>query len=295
MDRFQELASFVAVVEAGGFSAAARRIGDSQSVISKAVGALERRLGVQLLHRSTRVVALTDAGRQYYQRMKPLLEELAQADGELASRTQQLSGLVRVAASSTFGRLHVLPLLPRLLALHPQLQLDLKLTDGVQDLLSEGIDLAIRISPGHSPDAVVRRVTGTRLVCAASRHYLAQHGTPQTPQDLAGHNCLVFNGMDHWPFESARGRYTVRVSGNLSSNTVETILAAVQAGVGIGMFHRASLTGDPAATDVVTVLDDHIAERRDVSLIWPHRKFVPARVRQVTEFLAAGLKERLGG
>lgn len=232
------------------------------------MGALERRLGVQLLHRSTRVVALTDAGRQYYQRMKPLLEELTQADGELASRTQQLSGLVRVAASSTFGRLHVVPLLPRLLALHPQLQLDLKLTDGVQDLLAEGIDLAIRISPDRSPDAVVKRVTGTRL---------------------------VFNGMDHWPFESARGRYTVRVNGNLSSNTVETILAAVQAGVGIGMFHRASLTGDPAAADVVTVLDDHIAERRDVSLIWPHRKFIPARVRQVTEFFALGWKERLGG
>lgn len=293
MDRFQELTAFVAVVEAGGFTAAARRIGESQSVISKAVGALEKRLGVQLLHRSTRSVTLTDHGRTYYERTKPLLDEFAQADGELMSSALELSGLVRIAASVTFGRLHVLPLVPRLLALHPRLRLDLQLADGVQDLLAESVDLAIRISPAARPDAVVRRVISSSLVCAGSRGYFERHGMPATPEDLVHHNCLVFNGIEHWPFQGPGGKFSVRVSGNLSSNTVETVLAAVQAGVGIGMFHGASLTPELRSAGVVTVLEPFIGETRDVSLIWPNRKFISARVRQVTDFFASALAERL--
>ena len=293
MDRFQELTAFVAVVDAGGFSAAARRIGDSQSAISKSVNALERRLGVRLLNRSTRSVTLTDHGRQYYERTKPLLDEMTQVDGELMSSTVELSGLVRIATSATFGRLHVLPLLPKLLTLHPKLRLDLKLADGVQDLLAEGIDLAIRVSPVHSPDAVVKRVTNTSLVCVGSRRYFEQHGMPKTPEDLVDHNCLIYNGMENWTFNGPRGKFGVRVSGNLSSNTVETILSAVQAGVGIGMFYRASLAGEFRNADVVTVLDEYIGETRDVSLIWPNRKFISARVRQVTEFFALALAERI--
>lgn len=293
MDRFQELSAFVAVVDAGGFSAAARRTGDSQSVISKSVSALERRLGVQLLSRSTRSVTLTDRGRKYYERAKPLLDEMEQADGELMNSTLELSGLVRIAASATFGRLHVVPLIPKLLALYPKLRLDLNLADGVQDLLAEGIDLAIRISPVYSPDAVVKRVTSTPLVCVGARSYFEQHGIPTTPEDLADHNCIIFNGVENWAFDGPHGKFSVRVSGNLSSNTVETILSAVQAGIGVGMFHRASLAGELRNSDVVTVLDDFIGETRDVSLIWPNRKFIPARVRQVTEFFASELAERI--
>lgn len=293
MDRFQELTAFVAVVEAGGFSAAARRIGDSQSAVSKAVSALERRLGVQLLNRSTRSVTLTDRGRNYYERAKPLLDEMAQVDGELTSSALELSGLVRIATSSTFGRLHVLPLIPRLLALHPKLELDLQMADGVQDLLAEGIDLAIRVSPVHSPDFVVKRVTNTSLVCVGSRGYFDRHGVPKTPEDLINHNCIIYNGMNNWAFDGPRGKASVRVRGNLSSNTVETILSAVQAGVGVGMFYRASLAGELRDADVVTVLDEFIGETRDVSLIWPNRKFISARVRQVTEFFASALAERI--
>ena len=293
MDRFQELTAFVAVVDAGGFSAAARRIGESQSVISKSVSALEKRLGVRLLNRSTRSVTLTDHGRKYHERMKPLLDEIAQADGELTSSTLELSGLVRIAASASFGRLHVLPLIPQLLALHPKLKLDLQLTDAVQDLLAESIDLAIRISPSYSPDAVVKRVSNASLVCVGSRDYFERHGTPQTPEDLVHHNCIVFNGIESWAFEGPTGKFSVRVSGNLSSNTVETILSAVRAGVGIGMFHGATLTRELRDAGVVTVLDEFISESRDVSLIWPNRKFISARVRQVTEFFAKELADRL--
>lgn len=139
MDRFYELTAFITIVEAGGFSAAARRLGDSQSGISKSIGALETRLGVQLFNRSTRSVTLTDQGKKYYDRTKPLLEEIDKADGELTSSTLDISGLVRVATSSTFGRLHVLPLLPQLLSLYPKIRLDLRLSIALKICLQTGL------------------------------------------------------------------------------------------------------------------------------------------------------------
>ena len=293
MDRFHELTAFITVVEAGGFSAAARRLDDSQSGMSKSISALEKRLGVLLFNRSTRSVTLTDQGRKYYDRIKPLLEEMDEADGELTSSSLEVSGLVRIAAPSTFGRLHVLPLIPQLLALHPKIKLDLGLSDSVRDLLADGIDLAIRVGPVHDPDAVVKRVTGTSLVCVGSRHYFARHEAPTVPEDLVNHNCLVYNEMTNWAFGGPKGEFSVPVSGNLSSNSMETILSGVLAGIGIGMFSRASLVGELQHPDIVTVLDPFMNEARDVSLIWPKRRFVPARVRLVTDFFVTTLSQRV--
>jgi len=293
MDRFRELTAFVTVAETGGFSAAARRLGDSQSAVSKYVNALEKRLGVMLFNRSTRSVMLTDQGRRYYARTKPLLEEMEEADGELASSTGQVSGLVRIAAPSTFGRLHVIALIPKLLELHPDLKLDVCLSDSVRDLIDDGVDLAIRLSPTHNPDSVVRRVAVTKLVCVGARNYFDRHGTPAVPADLAQHNCLIYGGMTEWPFQGPDGLSKVPVQGNLSSNSVETILAGVLAGVGIGLFNSASLVGDLQHPDIKTVLDDFVTSSRDISLIWPQRRFVPARVRKVTDFFAKQLALRL--
>lgn len=293
MDRFHELTAFITVVEAGGFSAAARRLDDSQSGMSKSISALEKRLGVLLFNRSTRSVTLTDQGRKYYDRIKPLLEEMDEADGELTSSSLEVSGLVRIAAPSTFGRLHVLPLIPHLLALHPKIKLDLGLSDSVRDLLADGIDLAIRVGPAHDPDAVVKRVTGTSLVCVGSRRYFARHEAPTVPEDLVNHNCLVYNEMTNWAFGGPKGEFSVPVGGNLSSNSMETILSGVLAGIGIGMFSRASLVGELHHPDIVTVLDQFMNEARDVSLIWPKRRFVPARVRLVTDFFVTTLSQRV--
>ncbi|HET8596467.1 MAG TPA: LysR family transcriptional regulator, partial [Castellaniella sp.] len=174
MDKFSEMNAFISVVETGGFSAAARKTGQSQSAISKAVNALEKRLGVALLHRSTRKVTLTDQGQKYYERTKPLLDEIQVADSELTSSVQDVSGHVRIAAPSTFGRLHVLPLLPGLLSRYPGLQVDLVLSDALRDMVDDRIDLAIRVSPVNDPDSVVRRVGSTSLVCVGSRRYFAQ-------------------------------------------------------------------------------------------------------------------------
>jgi DNA-binding transcriptional LysR family regulator len=296
MDRFQEVSAFIAVVEAGGFSAAARRTGESQSAVSKAIGALEKRVGVMLFNRSTRSVTLTDAGQRYYDRIRPLMEEMDEADGELSSSTQNVPGLLRIAAASTFGRLHVLPLIPELLANNPGLQVDLVLSDSVRNMVDDRIDLAIRVGPVYEPDAVVRRVATTPLVCVGSWRYFEKFGIPKTPAELVNHNCLLYGGLVesvHWPFVGPQGRFSVTVSGNLSSNSVETIRAGVLAGVGIGLFAKASLADDLVHPDVITILDDYIGDARDVSLIWPKRRFVPARVRRATEFFAKALPTRL--
>ena len=296
MDRFHELNAFIAVVEAGGFSAAARRTGDSQSAISKSVGALEKRLGVMLFNRSTRSVTLTDQGQRYYDLAKPLVDELDQADSELTSSTLNAAGQIRIATSSTFGRLHVLPLIPDLLSLNPGLQVDLVLSDFVRDMVEDRIDLAIRVGAVNEPDAIVRRVARTPLVCVGSRRYFEQHGIPKTPAELVNHNCLLYGGMTvsvDWPFVGPQGRFSVSVRGNLSSNSVETIRAGVLAGLGIGLFTKASLAEELRHPDVITVLDEFIGDVLDVSLIWPKRRYVPARVRRATDFFATALPQRV--
>lgn len=293
MNKFSEMNAFISVVETGGFSAAARKTGESQSAISKAVNALEKRLGVALLHRSTRKVTLTDQGQKYYERTKPLLDEILVADSELTSSVQDVSGSVRIAAPSTFGRLHVLPLLPELLSRYPGLQVDLVLSDALRDMVDDRIDLAIRVSQVNDPDSVVRRVASTSLVCAGSRHYFTRHGAPKTPDDLANHNCLIYGQMTEWMFTGPEGHLSIPVRGTLSSNSVETILAGVMDGVGIGLFLRASLVGEFETPDLITVLDEFLNQPRDVSLVWPKRRFVPTRVRCATDFLATALSARI--
>jgi DNA-binding transcriptional LysR family regulator len=296
MDRFHELNAFIAVVEAGGFSAAARRTGESQSAISKAIGALEKRLGAVLFHRSTRSVTLTDQGQRYYDRTKPLIDEMDEADTELSSSTLDVSGLIRIAAPSTFGRLHILPLIPELLSRQPGLRVDLVLSDSQRDMVEDRIDLAIRVGHVSEPDAVVKRVAGTPLVCVGSRRYFEQHGIPRTPAELVDHNCLLYGGLmesTDWPFVGPQGRFSVTVRGNLSSNSVETIRAGVLAGVGIGLFAKVSLADELRHPDVITVLDEYIGDVRDVSLVWPKRRFVPARVRRATDFFAAAIPQRI--
>jgi DNA-binding transcriptional LysR family regulator len=296
LDRFHELSAFIAVVEAGGFTAAARRTGDSQSAISKAIGSLERRLGVVLFNRSTRSVTLTDQGQRYYDRAKPLLDGMDDADSELTNSTQSVSGLIRIAASGTFGRLHILPLIPDLLSLHPGLQIDVVLSDFVRDMVDDGIDLAIRVGLVNDPDAIAKRVASTPLVCVGSRRYFEQHGIPKTPTELVDHNCLLYRGSTestHWPFVGPEGRFNVSVRGSLTSNSVETIRAGVLAGVGIGRFAKVSLADDLRHMDVITVLDEFMSDVRDISLIWPRRRFVPARVRQVTDFFAGAIPRHI--
>jgi len=296
LDRFHELNAFISVAEAGGFSAAARRGGETQPAISKAVAALEKRLGVALFNRSTRSVTLTDQGQRFYDRAKPLVEEMDEAETELTNSSAVISGTVRISVAATFGRLHVLPLIPELLSLYPDLHIDLILSDFVRDMVEDRVDLAIRLGRVEELDAVAKFVVETPLVCVGSRRYFERHGTPKIPTDLLDHNCLVYSGLHeaaNWPFIGPDGPFSVAVRGSLSSNSVETIRMGVLAGVGIGFFTKVSLASELVQSDVITVLDDFVQGVRDISLVWPKRRFVPERVRRVTDFFAKVIPKRL--
>jgi DNA-binding transcriptional LysR family regulator len=295
MDRLTELEAFLAVVETGGFTAAGRRTGASQPAVSKAIGALESRLGVALFNRSTRNVTLTDQGQRYFDRMKPLLEEIEDANREVIGSAVDMSGSIRIAVPTTFGRLHILPIVPNLLSKYPNLEVDLILSDSMRDMVEDRIDLAIRVGAVVEPDAVVRRLARTSLVCVGSRQYLKKRGIPAKPAELADHNCLVYGGFKesaNWPFVGPEGHFSVAVRGNLSSNSVETIRAGVLAGVGIGLFTKVSLVEELSHPDIVTILDEYVQDTRDISFVWPKRRLVSARVRHVTDFLAASLQDR---
>lgn len=296
MDRLSELEAFLAVVETGGFTAAARRIGTSQPAVSKAIGALENRLGVALFNRSTRNVTLTDQGQRYFDRMKPLLEEIDDANREVIGSAVDMSGSIRIAVPTTLGRLHILPIIPDLLSRFPKLEVDLVLSDLMRDMVEDRVDLVIRVGLVEEPDAVVRRVAKTPLVCVGSRQYFEKHGIPTKPAELADHNCLVYRGFKesaNWPFVGPEGHFSVAVRGNLTSNSIETIRAGVLAGVGIGMFTKASLVEELSHPDVVTILGEYVQGTRDISFVWPKRRLVSARVRHVTDFLAASLEGRI--
>jgi DNA-binding transcriptional LysR family regulator len=296
MDRFDEMTMFIAVADAGGFSAAARQSGVAQPSLSKAVAGLEKRLGIALFHRSTRKVTLTDQGRRYYDRLKPLMDAMEELQSDATGGARDVSGSLRISAPATFGRLHVLPLVPDLLAAHPGLEVDLILSDALRGLAEDGIDLAIRVGPADQRDAVARRVASTSIVCVGSRRYFDRRGIPRTPADLADHNCLLYGAQREtgsWPLSGPDGRYGISVRGNLSSNSIETIRAGVLAGVGIGLMTRASLASELARPGIITVLDEFVTAGRDVSLIWPRRRFVSARLRRATDFFAHALPLRL--
>ncbi len=296
MDRLSELEAFLAVVETGGFTAAARRTGTSQPAVSKAISALENRLGVALFNRSTRNVTLTDQGQRYFDRMKPLLEEIDDANREVIGSAVDMSGSIRIAVPTTLGRLHILPIIPDLLSRFSRLKVDLVLSDLMRDMVEDRVDLVIRVGSVEEPDAVVRRVAKTPLVCVGSRQYFEKHGIPTKPAQLADHNCLVYGGFKesaNWPFVGPEGHFSVAVRGNLTSNSIETIRAGVRAGVGIGMFTKASLVEELSDPDVVTILGEYVQGTRDISFVWPKRRLVSARVRHVTDFLAALLEARL--
>jgi DNA-binding transcriptional LysR family regulator len=296
MDRLSEIEAFLAVVETGGFTAAGRRTGASQPTVSKAISTLENRLGVALFNRSTRNVTLTDQGQRYFDRMKPLFEEIEDANREIVRSAVDLSGSIRIAVPTTFGRLHIMPIIPDLLSRHPSLEVDLVLSDSMRDMVEDRVDLVIRVGSVEEPDAIVRRVAKTPVVCVGSRLYFDKHGIPAKPAELADHNCLVYGGVKdpaNWPFLGPDGHFSISVRGNLTSNSIETVRAAVFAGVGIGMFTKASLVEELSHCDTVTILKDYVKSTKDISFVWPNRRLVSARVRHVTDFLAALLQRQL--
>lgn len=290
MDRFETLQTFVAVVEAGSFSAAAVRLDRAKSAVSRQVAALETHLGVQLLNRTTRRLSLTEAGREFHERAQRILADLEEAELSVAVEQTALRGRLRLAAPLSFGVQHLAPALAEFLTLHPELVLDLDLDDRRINLVEEGFDLALRIGELADSSLVARPLAPVRMLLCASPEYLRRHGTPRTPADLAFHAGLVYGNVpeaQQWRFLDAAGKaHSVKVPARLRANNGDVLVRAAVDGLGVVVSptfiaHRAL-----AAGELVPLLPDYQAPGTSAYAVYPSRRHLPQRVRVLIDFLA---------
>ncbi len=293
MDRFLEMQSFGAVVDAGSFVKAAALLGLSKAAMSRYVGDLEKRLGVRLLHRTTRRLSLTVEGALFYARSKEVLGALEEAESEITSRNGTASGLLRVNAPVTFGILHLAPLWGGFRQRHPDVALDIALADHVVDLADEGYDIAIRIGALPSTTLISRRLARTRIVACASPAYLAAHGTPRQPADLAGHAVISYSllaSRDEWHFDGPDGHVSVQTAPFMHSNSGDTCRAAALAHQGVIFQPTFLVADDLAAGTLVALLPGYRAPELGVYAVYPSRKYVAPKVRALIDFLAEQFK-----
>ncbi|MES2103956.1 MAG: LysR family transcriptional regulator [Pseudomonadota bacterium] len=292
MDQFNAMRAFCRVFETGSFSAAAAEINVAHTVMSKQVRQLETLLGVQLFNRTTRKLAATEAGQSYYEHARRILDAMEDASLMLSQHQSTPSGSLRINAPMAFGTLELAWWLPEFLAQYPGIKVDLVCNDRYVDLIDEGFDVALRLAR-ELPDStlMVRRLSGSAVVVAASPDYLKRHGTPQQPAELAQHNCLAYTLADkphEWSFSHADGRTErVAVHGNFQANTGIALRAAALGGVGIVMSAAFILQEDLRSGKLVRLLQDYRIQPRELYAVYPQNRHLSPKVRAFIDFAAA--------
>jgi len=288
MDKFLEMRVFSAVVEAGSFTAAADILDMSKAAVSRYVAELEDRLGVRLLHRTTRKLAPTSEGDIFHARCRELLDNLAEAEAEITSSSGVAAGLLKVSVPVTFGLLHLAALWPAFLERHPRVALDLTLSDRVVDLVEDGFDVAVRIGMLPASSLISRKLATTRLVLCASPDYLARRGEPRHPDDLLGHDIIsysLFSTGETWNFTGAEGDASVRTRPRMRSNSGDTCRAAALGGQGLILQPTFIVGNDLAQGTLTETMRDYRSVELGVYAVYPSRKFVTPKVRLLIDFL----------
>jgi DNA-binding transcriptional LysR family regulator len=288
MDRLASITAFVHVAETGGFTAAARRLNLSTTTISGQVQALEESLGVRLLNRTTRRVSLTEIAREYYERCNQILHELEEADEVAGALQVTPRGELRLFGQTGIGRF-IAPVVTEFLARYPDVSVDLLTGDAMIDIVQEGFDLAIMpISP---PDTTLvrRRLAGWHYTVCCSPGYLQKHAPPRAPADLANHNCLLYTysvfGRE-WPFIDAAGkRLLTPVSGNIVTNSVDTMLTMVLAGLGLWLAPPFIVADLLASRALVRLMLDYRSPEQEIVALYPHRRHMTAKLRIFLDML----------
>jgi DNA-binding transcriptional LysR family regulator len=296
MDKFVEMQTFAAVVDAGSFVKAADMLDMSKAAVSRYVGDLESRLGVRLLHRTTRSLSLTEEGEVFHARCKELLVGIDEAEAEITSRSGEATGTLKVNVPVTFGLLHLAPLWAAFMSLNPNVRLDVTLTDRVVDLVEEGYDLAVRIARLPSSSLVCRKLTSTRMVLCASPAYLREHGTPEHPSDLAHHAVIAYSLLsigDTWEFAGPNGPVAVEVSPRMHTNSGDTCRAVALQHRGIVLQPSFLVGGDLLSGALVEVMPQYRAIELGVYAIYPTRKHVSPKVRVLIDFLVEAFRMRV--
>lgn len=292
MDKLKAMQIFVRIVEAGSLSAAAETLGMSGPAVVRSLAALERTVGVRLMHRTTRRSSLSDEGREYYERCRRVLADVEEADAALSSRRLAPSGRLRLTAPATYGRMHVAPLVAGFLSRHPAIEVELLLLDRVVDLVEEGVDVAVRI--GHMSDSslVAVRIGETRRVICAAPAYLKRVGVPARPRDLLAHRTILFTGLGAsgaWTF-AGKPPERVTVRPLLRTNQVDAALDACLRGLGCAQFLGYQVEHLVAAGKLRRLLADFEPPSMPIQIVYPNARLLSSNVRAFVDLAVAKLR-----
>jgi len=288
-DSLYEMSVFSKVVAAGSLSAAARDLGVSTAVVSRRLAALEARLGVRLVNRTTRRLALTDEGASYHEACARILAEIEDADSAAAAQRVEPQGLLKVALPASFGHKHIAPLVPPFAARYPKIELAFSLSDRTVNVIAEGYDLAIRIGELEDSSLAARKLAPNRRVVCASPQYLLEHPAPRVPEDLRLHNCLTTTDLQmNWEYKGPDGkRGTVRVAGHYACDNWEVLREWAMAGLGVALKSTWDIRRQLGEGLLVPLLPDYDFGT-DVAIyaVYPHRRYLPAKTRVFIDYLA---------
>jgi len=288
MDRMAAMETYVSVVEAGSFSAAAKRLKLGQPAVSKSVAQLEERLGVRLLLRSTRGLTPTDAGQRFYEHARRAIEEVDLAEHVARDASTGLSGVLRISAAVTFARLHILPALKTFMDRHPNLQIDIVLDDRTIDLLEKGVDVALRMGSLDDSTMTARRIAQSRRLLVGTPAYLAEAGVPKTPAELSQHQVIVYSlrgGGESWAFGQQGKEVAVVVSGRVSVSAAEGMRTMVLNGMGLAIASEWMFSPELADGSIQPVLTDWELPPIDLWAVFPAGRLVSAKARAFVAFV----------
>jgi DNA-binding transcriptional LysR family regulator len=289
MAQWEGVCEFVAVAKTSSFTAAAKKMRISVAKVSRCVAALEERLGVKLLHRTTRKVSLTEAGQLYFEHCSDLVNGLEQAELSVTRMQSSPQGLVKLTAPTTYGEKHLAPLLIKFLKHYPQVDVDLMLTNKKLDLIDTGIDLAIRLGKLDDSNLTVRRLAGRHLYVCASPSYLEHHGTPYTLSELNQHQCLV-GTLDHWRFKDNGRSRSMHVSGRFKCNNGNILRNAAKRGFGLVQLPDYYVTQDLKEGILTEVLSTYRSDPEGIWALYPKNRNLSPKIRLLIDFLAHHLK-----
>lgn len=293
MDLFVSMRMYVAVVDGGSFAAAADKLDISRAMVSKQIQKLEEHLGTRLMNRTTRRLSLTETGREFYERSIQIMGDVEEAEQIAGQMTRRPQGVLRVTIPLSYGQHRLAAIIGDYTQAYPQVQLDISLSDRKVDLIEDGLDLAIRIGAMPQSDLIARKLAGVRSIVCAAPAYLARHGAPQTPADLARHACLGYTltgtGAD-WRLEGPDGAVIVPISGPIRADNGDIIRLAALSGAGI-LFQPHFIVDDDIETGrLVRILPDWQSAELGVYAVYPSRKHLSAKVRTFVDFLVAALE-----
>ncbi|MDX6807438.1 LysR family transcriptional regulator [Terrihabitans rhizophilus] len=290
VDRLQSMSVLVKAVDTGSLSAAARALGLTLPAASRKLAALEEHLGARLLTRTSRRLAPTEEGLIFCEKARQILAEVEEAEAALSLSRTEVSGRLSISAPTLIGRLRVSPLLPEFLASHPAVSIDLTLVDRYVNLAEEGLDLAIRVGELPDSDLIARRLGEVSRVVCATPDYLARRGTPETPDELAAHDCLVFaDARDdaEWRFEQSGGTRRMPIPGRLRTNSLDAVVSAALGGAGIARVPGWQVAGYIAEGRLVRILEGFERPAVPIHAVYGHRRLLAPRVRAFVDFLVA--------